>query len=49
MKLIDYYLLKENDKVIIYGKVKTVKSSPINGTIKAGNKCYYFNEVEKKV
>ena len=49
MKLVDYYLLKEGDKVVVNGKVKTVKAPPKNMTVKCNNKYYYFNEIDRKV
>lgn len=49
MTLVEFYLLKEGDSVIVYGKSKQIKQAPLNGTVKAGNKYYYYNEIERKL
>lgn len=46
MKIIETYLLKENDKVVSYGKTQKVTETAKNETIKVGEHYRYFSEIQ---
>lgn len=46
MRLSEIQSLQDGDTVVVYGKKEKVKELPSNGTIRLGDRSWYYSELQ---